>query len=167
VTLVKAFHPTTDSQASTQGQDVTPIFWGGPHGNMPDSQNCGVRILMTPGKVSRPHRHDYAQVNVTLDTAWYGVLTLWGDQLENAEWLRQGGTLVIRPGVPHIALNPRRRPDTGERIHIDAIATEIRSVPDWREDVLYMPELWPHAYRQVDRMGLAHLFDFPPKTDWR
>lgn len=167
MSLVKAFHPTGTALGSTQGQDVVPIFWGGPDGNMPDSQNCGVRITMTPGKVSRPHIHHTTQVNVTLDRAWYGVLTLWGDQLENAEWLRQEGTLVIRPGVPHIALNPRRRPDTGERIHVDAIATEIRNNPDWRADVVPLPDLWPHAYRHADRLGLAHLFDFPPKSDWR
>lgn len=167
MTLVRAFHPAADTQSSTQGQDVTPIFWGGPDGNMPDSENCGVLISMAPGKVSRPHVHLTTQVNVSLVSGWFGVLTLWGETLDNDEWVRPGGTLVIRPDVPHIALYPRRRPDNGEKIVVPAVAIEVRNNPDWRADVEPCPELWFHAYRQVDSMGLAHLFDFPPKSDWR
>jgi quercetin dioxygenase-like cupin family protein len=165
--LVQAFHPGPAIQGSAQGQDLTPIFWGGPDGNMPGSENCGVRIVMRPGKVSTPHVHHVTQVQVTLDSGWYGVLTLYGDTLEHHRWVRPGGTLVIRPGVPHVALYPHRRPDNDDRIVVEAIATEIRNNPDWRADVEPLPDLWFHAYRQADTLGLAHLFDFPPRKDWR
>lgn len=168
MTLVKAFHPSpVQPVGSAQGQDVVPIFWGGPDGNMPESENCGVRIIMRPRKVSTPHVHNYAQVQVTLDSGWYGVLTLFGDDLEKAEWVRPGGTLVIRPGVPHVALYPGRRPDNNERIVVDAIATEIRNVPDYREDVVPLPNLWRAAYVHADRLIGAHLFDFPPRDEWK
>lgn len=148
-----------------QGQGYVPVYWGGPDGNVPDSDTCAVRILMTPGKVSTPHIHDEVQVTVSLETAWYGVLTLWGPDLEHATWLYPSGILTIRPGQPHVALYPRHRPDNNERIHVEAIATEVRNTPDYRHDIRPMPQLWTVARRRTNQMGLEHLFNWPTPND--
>lgn len=158
---VRAFHPDLGRLEDTaQGQRLTPVYWGGPDGNVPGSATCAVRILMTPGWVSMPHVHDEVQVTVALDSAWYGVLTLWGPNLENPTWLHPGGVLAIPPGVPHVALYPSRRPDNGDRIVIDAIATEFRNTPDYRYDVRRFPNMYPLARRAAARLGVEDLFDW-------
>lgn len=150
-----AFHSApTATQQGAQGQDFYPIYWGGPDGNVPDSDTCAVRITMKPGKVSIPHIHDRVQVTISLESGWFGVLTLWGDNLENRLWLRPGGFLTIRPGVPHVALYPTHRPDTRERIHVDAIAAEFRNTPDYRDDVRQLPHLWSAVRKQANQMGI-------------
>lgn len=157
---VYAFHPDLSrSENSDQGQDMVPIFWGGPDGNVPDSPVCGVKILMAPGKVSRPHVHREVQVQVTLESACTGVWTLAGDRLETASELRPGGTLVIPPGVPHIALYPHAMHMDGQCA--EAMATEIRNHPDYRYDTYGRPDLWPLAYERATMLGIAHQLNWP------
>lgn len=156
--IVHAFNPAPAAYLdSAQGQSLEPLWWGGPDGNIPDSPTCGVKILMTPRKVSKPHIHREVQVHVTQITG-LPVLTLYGDALENAVWLVPGGTLLIQPGVPHVALYPQRgsREDA-----LDAIAVEVRNTPDWQYDVEPLPELWPVAFNRASQADIAHLLEWP------
>lgn len=132
---------------SAQGQEVVPILH---QGNAPGSPLCQVAIMMDAGKMSRPHIHDHTHVYVRMEQCGeQGALTLSGEELQNEEWVYQGGTLWIPPGVAHIAIYPRVKGPSPV-----AIAAETRTNPDWQDDVRALPELWSIALAHVARLGL-------------
>jgi uncharacterized RmlC-like cupin family protein len=161
--IIRSFHPTlhgsgVQRQDSMQGQDFVVIVDGRPGGNAPHSPCCQVAILMDPGKVSTPHVHNMTNVYIRLEECGpQGVLTLHGDRLQHEEWLFQGGTLWIPPGIPHVAVYPHFH-DT-----MTAVAIETRTTPDPWGDVEPLPELWPAIGAQLEAMDLTRVVDLPPE----
>lgn len=159
-----AFHPSlTDGvqrRPSMQGQDVMPIV---DRDTAPGCPLCQLAILMDPGKVSTPHIHNDVFVYVYLAIAGpQGVLTLYGDNLEHHVWLFQGGTLVIPPGIPHVAVYPRRRKDEElEEPSPVVVAIETRTTDHWTDDVVAIPELWATLYDKITPWAIEELIDFP------
>lgn len=140
INIVRAFHPDMSESAvrkGMQGQGFIPVI------SDKDSPLCQVKIVMEPGKVSTPHRHDVLHIFVTLDVDSPPVLTLAGDRLERAVWLLPGGTLWIPPTIPHVAILPSAM--YGTPIRRRAVATENRVSGGWgiepQDDVIPMPEL--------------------------
>lgn len=156
------FHPTLHGSGaqrldSMQGQDLIVIVDGRPGGNAPGSPVCQLCILMDPRKVSTPHVHDDVHVYVRLEECGpQGVLTLYGDDLEHEEWLFQGGTLWIPPGVPHVAVYPDFHDAP------TAIGIETRTTPDPFADVRPLPELWGALARHLAVLDLLDVVDVPP-----
>jgi uncharacterized RmlC-like cupin family protein len=149
-------------QGSVQGQNLAPVV--GAH-NVPDLPFCQVAIVMEPGKVTRPHIHDEIHVAVTLtECDPTGVLTLYGDRFQYAQWLYQGQTLYIPPGVKHMAIRPRPE---GPRPRVPAplaYACETRSTGDWRHDVRHLPQDWHNVADQLWLMNLVHRVEWPAEA---
>lgn len=152
---VQAFHPDLHSsqvRQGMQGQGFVTVI------EDPESPLCQVKILMEPGKVSAPHRHDILHIFVTLDVDAPPVLTLSGNDLESGTWLLPGGTLWIKPTVPHVAILPASL--YGLALQRPAVATENRVGPGndlgitAQDDVIPMPYLVPLVRQRIEELGL-------------
>lgn len=148
-----------------QGQLFTRVVDGD---NAPGSPLCQVGIRMRPGKVSTPHTHREVHVYVHVrECGIQGVLTLWGDALENEEWSFAGDTLWIPPGVPHVAVYPTFRDtrfDGDDYVNAPTLhALETRTTPDPEHDVVPLPELWPVLGGRLTELRLLGQVDLPPQ----
>jgi uncharacterized RmlC-like cupin family protein len=156
IDTVRAYHPDMSASAvreGMQGQGFIPVIAG------VDAPLCQVKIVMQPGKISTPHRHDVLHIFVTLDVDSPPVLTLAGDDLEHAVWLLPGGTLWIPPSVPHVAILPRSLHD--QPIMRQAVATENRvatgggiSGIEPQDDVIPMPVLGKRVMTRIKALDL-------------
>jgi uncharacterized RmlC-like cupin family protein len=152
---------TDQLQRGMQGQEFVVIVDGRPGGNAEDSPLCQLGILMKPGKVSTPHVHYDVNVYVRLEECGHqGVLTLYGDALEHEEWLFEGQTLWIPPGVPHVAVYPRFHGAP------TAVAIETRTTPDPLADVVTLTALWPTLRDRLDGLGLLEHVEAPLAANW-
>lgn len=152
---VRAFHPDMDADAvreGMQGQGFIPVIAD------QDSPLCQVKIVMQPGKISTPHRHDILHIFVTLDVDSPPVLTLAGEKMEHAVWLLPGGTLWIPPTVPHVAILPRTI--HGVPVRRQAVATENRVAMGFeygvqpQDDVVPLPDKMEHVQYRVAELFL-------------
>lgn len=91
-------------------------------------------VRMKGRHTARAHRHDDTDVIVLLWKAGKaGVLTLYGDGLDQEIWQQPHQALWIPRGVPHAAINPSR--------YVSVVAWEFRSNPILGEDNQLMPDL--------------------------
>ena len=101
-----------------QKQTLTPAIAEGAH------LSSGY-VLMAPGHHSSPHLHPKYDIIVTVLEG--NVLSLLGDDLEDAVPHKPGDSILIRAGVPHAGVNLSSR-------HRVALV-ECRADPFFNEDV--------------------------------
>jgi uncharacterized RmlC-like cupin family protein len=137
---------------SEQGQRLRSVVDGG---SAPGTPMCVVELEMPPGTVSWPHLHREVTPLIHLEEGdGEGVTTFLGWELEEMVTIRPGEYGVIRPGVPHVAVYPRRSAD-----QVWARGTETRDHPDPQYDNVRLPQLWGLVVQRL--CDLEWDVDFP------
>jgi len=111
-----------------QQQTLTPAIAEG-------AQLSSGYVMMPPGHHSVPHLHPKYDIIVTVLEG--NVLSLLGDDLEDAVPHKPGDSILIRAGVPHAGVNL----SSTHRVAL----VECRADPLFNEDVQLLPELSERA----------------------
>lgn len=165
---VKVSSPDENAEPLMGGNgqpEVYNVFSSGPDGTHPLSKYAAALIVMQPGVVSAVHMHPEEEVLLTcVDAAPWGALTLSGDNLDDADWIRPGEVKTIPPLIPHIAVYPssmpgHQRPDGALPPACRVYEFKARSA--WREDTFRRPELNRRAVERIAELGLLGVVDLP------
>ncbi|NUS72957.1 MAG: cupin domain-containing protein [Corynebacteriales bacterium] len=107
-------------------------------------------ILMPPGKIARMHRHNKHEIIVVVFEGL--AASLYGENLEPIVH-RPGDFLHIPPGIPHCGINLS--------LEHRMIGIEMRTDPEFNEDVELLPELDPRAAHVAAELQSKYANDFP------